>query len=108
MVNNSDNHRAWYRGYCDDSKAAMSRFGQAIFGFHAEAKCKLYNGFLVRIRPCDVAGFAALAKVELDYSSPTYFDNGTITPIYDSPEDEIGGKQSARYRSFLERQEKGE
>lgn len=109
-MDNSENQRVWYSGYCDVTKAAESRFGQAIFKHEAQARCwRLFgsNAFSVHLRPCDVAGFAALAKVELSYSSPDYFDNGTITPIYDSPEDEVAGNQAARYRSFLERQERG-
>jgi hypothetical protein len=102
--------KVWYEGAIDDSRAARSRFGNALFEFSAEAKCAaMFWSFLVRLRPSDVASFAAaLGSVprELRYRSPTYFDNGTLLPMYGSAEDELAGRHSPGYERFKEREAK--
>lgn len=78
------------------SQAAFGRFGRALIEYQAE----LVNSFsmgasggtafvLVRLAIGQAEAFrAALRPIDWKYKSPTRYDNGTLRPLFASPEDE--------------------
>lgn len=77
-----------------DSKAAMARLGAGIFAAGARildsAKVCGTPVCIVSLRLCDVAQFREVVKPDaMLYRSPTYFDNGTIRPLFATPEEEV-------------------
>ena len=100
-----------YEGWFRASAAAYARFGRALI----ENKVRLVDSYrldagatpvvLVKGTPENLKKFIhALKGGDFKYKSPTVFDNGTILPIYHSPEDELADKKNEWAAKLLSEQ----
>lgn len=97
-------HKVFYEVSTDANKASLTRFICSLIKFKGEIKDTLVfaiskdNMFsrggtvviYVKLNPDHVSSFLEEAKpISIKYKSPTYFDNGSLRPMYKSAEDEI-------------------
>lgn len=92
------------------SKASMQRLGQAICeglllvtdAFQIQPQYKSDWHMRAFIKPEDVETVRERLKASvMHYYGRTYFDNGSIIRIHDTPEDELVGKVRSCYTEFL-------
>lgn len=106
--------RVWYECSIHRSKASMLRLIEAIvdFGITSGASYDMGASYAKRGIPMRGSTVVMMLRIEyenleaikaviqpyrFDYRSPTWFNNGSITPYHSSPEDEI----EARWQTYL-------
>jgi len=99
----------WFRA----SKAAYARLGEALIQFNVRLRDSYLmdegrtDVILVRCTLTNSGQFRSMLGVipkEFKYHSPTVFDNGTIYPIYATPEDEIENKPTETAKRIMKEQ----
>lgn len=96
--------KVWYEGWFKGTKASYERFGRALVEHDVEFKKAFQMGpggetvtVQVKCRPAQIETFSKALKMrpeDFRYSSQTVFDNGTLVPVYASPEDELADKKT--------------
>lgn len=94
----------------NQTNVAMARFGSAVFDLGLQvtnthqlsAHPRAYASAMVKVPIENIDELKSYMKfANVEYQSPTYFNRGSICPIYASPEDEIADICTPGYAKFL-------
>lgn len=100
--------RVGYRVTIRGSKAAMQRLGTCMIEYDLLVTSHFDHGrsFTLKVfaDPDDIDDIEHDLKAQhIEYSGPTYFENGGIRHVYDSPEDELAENASDHYLRWKEK-----
>lgn len=97
-----------YEAWFDDTNAAHTRFSRALIATDTKlvGSYKLGETVVVILRfknanKIDEFTKQAKLKEQPKYRPPTVFDNGTLRPIYASPEDEVNNRPTESAKRLL-------
>ena len=100
--------RVGYEISVGHSAASMTRIGRSVVKHDMLITCMYMTSSDIRMKafidPDQAEEVEEVLKAfHFEYRGPTYFDRGSICPIYDSPWDELEDKPCAAYVRFREK-----